>query len=85
LLTHGRQHRNIASACSGIGQISIRPQPLDYLTLWKQGASQPMVSTLNASDAAITSNMAIVPVNNGEISAFVPQRPKNYPRRFSWR
>jgi len=51
----------------------VPPQPLDYLTLWKQGASQPLVSTLNASDGAITSNMAIVPVNNGFISTFVPQ------------
>jgi len=51
----------------------VPPQPLDYLTLWPQGASQPLVSTLNASDAAITSNMAIVPTSNGQISAFVPQ------------
>jgi hypothetical protein len=51
----------------------VPPQPLDYLTLWKQGDPQPLVSTLNASDAAITSNMAIVPVNNGFISTFLPQ------------
>jgi hypothetical protein len=43
---------------------------LGYLTLWPQGATQPMVSTLNAADAAITSNMAIVPTTNGSISAF---------------
>jgi hypothetical protein len=35
-----------------------------------QGALQPLVSTLNAGDGAITSNMAIVPANNGSISAF---------------
>ncbi len=51
----------------------VPPQPLDYLTLWAQGASQPLVSTLNASDAAITSNMAIVPTSNGQIGAFFPQ------------
>ena len=51
----------------------VPPQPLDYLTLWASGTSQPLVSTLNASDAAITSNMAIVPVNNGFMESFVPQ------------
>jgi len=43
---------------------------LGYLTLWPQGAAQPLVSTLNAQDGVITSNMAIVPANNTEISAF---------------
>jgi hypothetical protein len=46
------------------------PGVLGYLTLWPQGATQPLVSTLNANDAAITSNMAIVPSTNGSISAF---------------
>jgi hypothetical protein len=43
---------------------------LGYLTVWPQGTAQPLVSTLNAGDGAITSNMAIVPTNNGSISAF---------------
>lgn len=43
---------------------------LGYLTLWPDGESQPLVSTLNAPDAAITSNMAIVPNLNGFIDAF---------------
>jgi hypothetical protein len=43
---------------------------LNYLTLWPSVSSQPVVSTLNADDAAITSNMAIVPTNNGAIDAF---------------
>jgi len=43
---------------------------LGYLTLWPQGAAQPLVSTLNAQDGVITSNMAIVPANDTEISAF---------------
>jgi pseudomonalisin len=44
--------------------------PLGYLTLWPDGQSQPLVSTLNAPDGAITSNMAIVPTNNGVIDVF---------------
>src|SRR5208337_1428840 len=44
--------------------------PLAYLTLWPDGENQPFVSTLNALDGAITSNMAIVPTNNGKIDAF---------------
>ncbi len=41
-----------------------------YLTLWPDGTTQPLVSTLNAIDGAITSNMAIVPTTNGKIDAF---------------
>ena len=44
--------------------------PLGYLTLWPDGENKPTVSTLNALDGAITSNMAIVPTTNGEIDAF---------------
>ena len=43
---------------------------LGYLTLWPQDQTRPVVSTLNAMDAAITSNLAIVPSANGSISAF---------------
>jgi hypothetical protein len=43
---------------------------LGYLTLWPDGESQPVVSTLNAIDGAITSNMAIVPTNNGKVDAY---------------
>lgn len=43
---------------------------LGYLTLWPDGEQQPMVSTLNAQDGLITSNMAIVPTNNGNIDAY---------------
>ena len=48
----------------------VPPAALGYLTLWPQGAARPVVSTLNAFDGAITSNMAIVPTVNGSISAF---------------
>jgi hypothetical protein len=47
--------------------------PLGFLTLWPDGQSQPLASTLNASDGAITSNMAIVPTSNGSIDAFASQ------------
>ena len=43
---------------------------LDYLTLWPDGQDQPNAATLNAWDGAVTSNMAIVPTNNGSIDAF---------------
>jgi trimeric autotransporter adhesin len=43
---------------------------LSYLTLWAAGGAQPEVSTLNATDGAVTSNMAIVPTTNGTIDAF---------------
>jgi FtsP/CotA-like multicopper oxidase with cupredoxin domain len=48
----------------------VPPGPLDYLTLWPDGVSQPVVSTLNAGDGAITSNMAVVPAPNGTVDAF---------------
>jgi len=43
---------------------------LIYLSLWPDGEPQPFVSTLNADDGAITSNMAIVPTKNGAVDAF---------------
>jgi Bacterial Ig-like domain (group 3) len=46
--------------------------PMQYLTLWPPEQAQPSVSTLNASDGAVTSNMAIVPTNSGQTAAFVP-------------
>ena len=48
---------------------------LGYLTLWPDGSpgGQPVVSTLNAYDGFITSNMAIVPNINGSTDAFAGQ------------
>ena len=43
---------------------------LGYLTLWPDSQGQPKVSTLNAIDGAITSNMAIVPNINGKTDAY---------------
>jgi hypothetical protein len=50
---------------------TVVPVPqLGWLSLWPAEASQPVVSTLNAIDGAITSNMAIVPASNGAIDAY---------------
>jgi hypothetical protein len=46
--------------------------PIQFLTLWDSEQAQPSVSTLNAFDGAVTSNMAIVPTNNGVLATFVP-------------
>ncbi|MGA2373256.1 MAG: hypothetical protein ACLPPV_09480 [Candidatus Korobacteraceae bacterium] len=46
------------------------PGSMPYLTLWPDGSQQPVVSTLNAYDGFITSNMAIVPTSNGSIDAY---------------
>ena len=51
---------------------TVVPQgPLGYLTLWPDSQPQPGVSTLNAIDGSVTSNMAIVPNFDGWIDAFV--------------
>lgn len=44
--------------------------PLQYLTLWPANQTQPVVSTLNAFDSSVTSNMAIVPGPTGAAKAF---------------
>jgi hypothetical protein len=48
----------------------VPPSGLGFLTLWPQGTTQPLVSTLNAIDGSVTSNLAIVPTSNGSISVF---------------
>ena len=48
----------------------VPPGALGYLTLWPDGQNQPTVSTLNAVDGAVTSNMAIVPTGDGSIDSF---------------
>jgi hypothetical protein len=42
---------------------------LGYLSLWPNGQAEPLASTLNALDGAITSNTAVVPTTNGLIDA----------------
>jgi len=46
---------------------------LGYLALWPDGSHRPGVSTLNSWDGAVTSNMAIVPTNNGKIDAYASE------------
>jgi uncharacterized repeat protein (TIGR03803 family) len=48
----------------------VPPGQMPYLTLWPDAQQQPVVSTLNAYDGFITSNMAIVPTTNGSIDAY---------------
>ncbi|MGA2903049.1 MAG: choice-of-anchor tandem repeat GloVer-containing protein [Candidatus Korobacteraceae bacterium] len=51
----------------------VPPGRMPYLTLWPDQMPQqppPTVSTLNADDGFITSNMAIVPTTNGSIDAY---------------
>ena len=50
----------------------VPPGPLEYLTAWPTGETQPYVSTLNALQGQIAANAAIVPAgSNGAISVFV--------------
>ncbi len=48
----------------------VPPGSMPFLTLWPNLENQPVVSTLNAADGFTTSNMAIVPTNNGSIDAY---------------
>jgi hypothetical protein len=50
--------------------------PLWVLTLWPDGIAQPVVSTLNAFDAGVTSNMAIVSTGaDGAFDAYADGGP----------
>src|SRR5579864_7605137 len=60
-----------ATAPAYVLNATVVPQgSLGFLTLWATGGPQPLVSTLNAVDGAVTSNMAIVPDTNGSVTAF---------------
>ena len=73
-----------AGRCGRIARVAFQPRAqayvfnatvvpsgsLSYLTLWPDSQNQPVVSTLNAADGWITSNMAIVPNVNGKIDAY---------------
>ncbi len=48
----------------------VPPSGFGYLTLWPDLQTKPLVSTLNAFDGKITSNLAIVPSANGSVDAF---------------
>ncbi len=79
----GTLHVNVAASTCGVSTAGqayvfnatvVPPGPLEFLTLWPDGQAQPLVSTLNAQDGFVTSNMAIVPTTNGSIDAF-PSNP----------
>jgi probable HAF family extracellular repeat protein len=62
------------SAAGYVFNATVVPSPtLGYLTLWADGQKQPVVSTLNAYDGFVTSNMAIVPNSDGSTDAFAGQ------------
>ena len=63
---------NVAQAFSLNATVVPGNPPAGFLSLWPEGETQPGVSTLNAYDGAITSNMAIVPAGSGNdsINAF---------------
>jgi hypothetical protein len=52
----------------------VPPGPLGFITMWPQGQTQPLAATLNATDGAVTNNMAIVPTTTGSVSVF-PSAP----------
>jgi len=61
-----------ASAQSIVMNATVVPAAsLSYLTLWARGAAQPLQSTLNAYDSAVTSNLAVVPMTGGNVGYFV--------------
>ena len=60
-----------SSAQAYVFNATVVPQgALGYLTLWPDGELKPNASTLNALDGSISSNMAIVPTNNGKVDAY---------------
>ena len=60
-----------ATAQAYVFSATVVPQGvLSYLTLWPDGTGQPLVSTLNAQDGSISSNMAIVSTTNGTVDAY---------------
>jgi N-acetylneuraminic acid mutarotase len=63
---------NVAASAQAyvLNSTVVPPSALSYLTLWPDGEPQPYVSTLNALDGAITSNMAVVPAQKGKVDAF---------------
>ena len=64
---------NVPSAQAYVLNATVIPyqgHPMGYLSLWPDAEGQPLVSTLNAADGALTSNMAIVPTLNGSIDTF---------------
>ena len=63
-----------ATAAGYVFNATVVPSPrLPYLTLWPHGEQEPVVSTLNAYDGFVTSNMAVVPNIDGSTNADAAQ------------
>ena len=59
------------SASAYVLNASVVPAaPLWHLTLWPDGEPLPQASVLNAIDRAVSSNMSIVPTDDGSIDAY---------------
>jgi hypothetical protein len=60
-----------ASAYS-LNMTVVPPGPLGYLSVWPEGQSQPLVSTLNSLNGRVTANAALVPAGspNGGIDVY---------------
>ena len=63
---------NVPAAQAYVFNATVVPNggPMGYLSLWPDTVEPPVVSTLNAYDGAVTSNMAVVPTLNGYVDAF---------------
>ncbi|MFL6464609.1 MAG: hypothetical protein ACJ73N_09410 [Bryobacteraceae bacterium] len=76
--TNGVLSENVGGGCSvsAVAQsyvlnATVIPNgPLGYISAWALGSAQPVQSVLNASDSAITSNLAVVPTVNGFVSTY---------------
>lgn len=74
---------NIGSSCNATSAaqsyvlnttvIPNQGKPMRYLTAWAQSSAQPLQSVLNASDGAVSSNLAVVPTVNGSVSTYVSE------------
>jgi hypothetical protein len=71
LLTGGHCAIPSSSSAFVLNATVVPPGGMGFLELWPQGLPRPTVSTLNAFDGALTSNMAIFPTTNGSISLYV--------------
>lgn len=53
-----------------LNAVAVPSGSLGYLELWPNGQTQPVYSTLNAGDSAVTSNMAVAGSADGWIQAY---------------
>jgi hypothetical protein len=71
--TESRTFPLLASSCTvpqtlqaySLNATVVPPAGLSFLTLWPAGSDRPLASTLNALDAGITANAALLPAGTG--------------------